>query len=235
MLENDTVQVRPGVVRGPELRSRGAGTQHLQDSKGPRGDSWGEDLVLRIQASLSYRSNSYRFSWVFDIYYYIVYIRLWYWRRLLREPWTARRSSLSILKEISPKYSLEGLILKLKLQTFGHLMPRTDSFEKTLMLGKIEGRRRRGWQSMRWLEASPTQWTWVWSISGRWWKTGKPGMLQSLGLQRVGQDWATEQQKQTQWVQDSDAWSHRLPSCCLAHLWTNSLRYSNPFEQYQNL
>ena len=152
MLENDTVQVRPGVVRGPELRSRGAGTQHLQDSKGPRGDSWGEDLVLRIQASLSYRSNSYRFSWVFDIYYYIVYIRLWYWKRLLREPWTARRSSLSILKEISPKYSLEGLILKLKLQTFGHLMPRTDSFEKTLMLGKIEGRRRRGRQRMRWLD-----------------------------------------------------------------------------------
>ena len=74
---------------------------------------------------------------------------LWYWRRLLRVPWTARRSNQSILKEISPEYSLEGLTLKLKPQYFGHLMRRTDSFEKTLMLGKIEGRRRRGQQRMR--------------------------------------------------------------------------------------
>ena len=77
---------------------------------------------------------------------------LWCWRRLLRVPWTARRSNQSILKEISPEYSLEGLMLKLKLQYFGHLMRRTDSFEKTLMLGKIEGRRRRGRQRMRWLD-----------------------------------------------------------------------------------
>ena len=77
---------------------------------------------------------------------------LWCSRRLLRVPWTARRSNQSILKEIHPEYSLEGLMLKLKLQYFGHLMRRTDSFEKTLMLGKIEGRRRRGWQRMRWLD-----------------------------------------------------------------------------------
>ena len=77
---------------------------------------------------------------------------LWCWRRLLRIPWTARRSNQSILKEISPKYSLEGLMLKLKLQYFGHVMRRADSFEKTLMLGKIEGRRRRGRQRMRWLD-----------------------------------------------------------------------------------
>ena len=77
---------------------------------------------------------------------------LWYWRRLLRVPWTARRSSQSILKEISPEYPLEELMLKLKLQYFGHLMQRTDSFEKTLMLGKIEGRRKRGWQRMRGLD-----------------------------------------------------------------------------------
>ena len=76
----------------------------------------------------------------------------WCWRRLLRVPWTARRSNQSILKEISPEYSLEGLMLKQKLQYFGHLMQRTDSFEKTLMLGKIEGRRRRGQQRMRWLD-----------------------------------------------------------------------------------
>ena len=77
---------------------------------------------------------------------------LWCWRRFLRVPWTARRSNQSILKEINPEYSLEGLTLKLKLQYFGHLLPRADSFEKTLMLGKIEGRRRRGRQRMRWLD-----------------------------------------------------------------------------------
>ena len=77
---------------------------------------------------------------------------LWCWRRLLRVPWTARRSNQSILKAIIPEYSLEGLMLKLKLQYFGHLMQRTDSLEKTLMLGKIEGRRRQGWQRMRWLD-----------------------------------------------------------------------------------
>ena len=79
-------------------------------------------------------------------------LELWCWRRLLRVPWTARRSNQSILKEINPENSLEGLMLKLKLWSFGHLMQRTDSFEKTLMLGKIEGGRRRGWQKMRWLD-----------------------------------------------------------------------------------
>ena len=82
----------------------------------------------------------------------IVAFELWCWRRLLRVPWTARRSNQSILKEISPEYSLEGLILKLKLQYSGHLMWRTDSFEKTLMLGKIEGGKRRGQQRMGWLD-----------------------------------------------------------------------------------
>ena len=79
-------------------------------------------------------------------------LELWCWRRLLRIPWTARRSNQPILKDISPEFSLERRMLKLKLQYFGHLMQRTDSFEKTLMLGKIEGRRRRGWQRMRWLD-----------------------------------------------------------------------------------
>ena len=101
-----------------------------------------------------------------DFYFYskheIYVFELWCWRRLLRVPWTAQRSNQSILKEISPEYSLEGLMLKLKLQYFGHLMQRANSLEKTLMLGKIEGRRRRGWQRMRWM-ASPTQWTWVWA------------------------------------------------------------------------
>ena len=78
---------------------------------------------------------------------------LWYWRRFLRVPWTARRSNQSILKEISPKYSLEVLMMKLKLQYFGHLMQTTDSFEKTMILGKTEGEKRRGWQRLRWLDS----------------------------------------------------------------------------------
>ena len=117
---------------------------------------------------------------------------LWCWRGLLRVPWTARRSNQSILKEISPECSLEGLILKLKFQYFGHLMWRTDSFEKTLMLGKIVGRRRRGQQRMKCWMASPTQWAWVWVDSRSWWWTGKPGVLWSMRSQRVRHDWVTE-------------------------------------------
>jgi len=116
---------------------------------------------------------------------------LWCWRRLLKVPWTARRSNQSILKEISPEYSLEGLMLKLKLQYFGHLMQRIDSLEKTLMLGKIEGRRRSE-QRIRWWMASPTQWTCIWVGSGSWWWTGEPGVLQSMGSQRIRHDWSTE-------------------------------------------
>ena len=104
---------------------------------------------------------------------------LWCWRRLLRIPWTARRSNQSILKEISPGYSLEGLMLKLKLQYFGHLMWRTDSSEKTLMLGRLRAGGEgddKGWEG--WM-ASPTQWTWVWVNSGSWW--WRPGMLQFMG------------------------------------------------------
>ena len=100
-------------------------------------------------------------------------------------------SNQSILKEISPGCLLEGLMLKLKLQYFGHLMRRADSLEKTLVLGKIEGTRRRGWQRMSWM-ASRTQWTWVCVNSGSWWWTGRPGVLRLMGLQRVGHDWATE-------------------------------------------
>ena len=99
------------------------------------------------------------------------------WRRLLRVPWTARRSNQSILKEITPEYSLEGLMLRLKLQYFCHVMQRTDSLEKTLMLGKIEGRRRRGRQRMRWVDGMIDWLDWVWASSESWWWTGKSGVL----------------------------------------------------------
>ena len=101
----------------------------------------------------------------------------------------------SNLKEINLEYLLE--VLKLKLQYFSHLRQRADSLEKTLMPGKIKGRRRRGDRGQYGWMASLTQWTWVWASSGRWWRTGKPGMLQSMGLQRVGHDWATEQQQKS--------------------------------------
>ena len=121
---------------------------------------------------------------------------LWCWRRLLRVPWTARRANQSTLGKISPGYSLEGLMLKLKLQYFGHLMRRVDSLEKTLMLWGIGGRRRRGPQMMRWLGgitdwiASPTWWAWVWVNSESWWWKGRPCVQQFMGSQRVGlNDW----------------------------------------------
>ena len=117
---------------------------------------------------------------------------LWCWRRLLRVPWTARRSRQSIFKEISPEYSLEGLMVKLKLQYFGHLMGRTDLLEKTLTLEKIEGRRRRRWQCIRWLDGITDSMDMSLSKLRSWWWTGKPGVLQSMGSQRVQYTWATE-------------------------------------------
>ena len=141
---------------------------------------------------------------------------LWCWRRLLRVPWMAKRFNQSILKEISPEYSLEALMLKLKLQYFGHLMWRTDSLKKTLLLGKIEGGRRRGWQRMGWLDGITTWWTWVWVNSGSWWGTGKPDVLRSMGSQRIGHKWETElnwttlQIQEGRWhTQDSISFHHQ--------------------------
>ena len=122
---------------------------------------------------------------------------LWCCIRPVRIPWTARRSNQSILKEIKLEYSLEGLMLKLKLQYFGYLMWRTDSLEKTLMLGRLKAggeRDDRGWEG--WM-ASLTWWTWVWVSSGSWWWAGNPGVLQSMRLQSQTQlrDWTEYEEK----------------------------------------
>ena len=144
-------------------------------------------MVLTVgmcRCELNHKEDSTQNNWCF-----------WMWckRRFVRVSWTAMRSNQSILKKINLQYSLERLMLKL--QYFGHLMQRADSLEKTLMLGKFESRREgddRGWDVYI---ASLTRWTWVWASSQRWRRTGKPGTLQSLGLQRVGHDRVTEQQK----------------------------------------
>ena len=117
--------------------------RHYFANKGPSSQGYGFPSGHEWMWELDYEESWALKNWCF---WTVV------WRRLLRVPWTATRSNQSILKEISPECSLEGLMLKLKLQYFGHLMQRTDSFEKTLMLGKIEGRRKRGWQRMRWLD-----------------------------------------------------------------------------------
>ena len=117
---------------------------------------------------------------------------LWCWRKLLKVPWTARRSNQSILKEISPECSLEGLMLRLKFQYFGHLMRRADSWKRPWCgegMGAGGEGDDRGWDG--WMTSS-TRFTWIWVNSGSWWWTGRPGVLRFMGSQGVGHDWVTE-------------------------------------------
>ena len=151
-------------------------------------------------------------SWRIDAF------EVWCWRRLLRVPWTARRSNQSILKEISPGISLEGMMLKLKLQYFGHLMRRVDSTEKTLMvegLGAGGERDDPGWDG--WM-ASLTWWTWVRVNSGSWWWT-RPGVLQFMGSQRVGHDWVTE----LNWNMCQEvSFASQISNLCILVSWSSS-------------
>ena len=155
--------------------------RHYFANKGPSNESYGFPVVTYGYESWTIKK---AVCWRTDAF------ELWCWRILLRVLWTARRSNQSIIKEISPEYSLEGLMLKLKLQYFGHLMRRTDSWQRPwcwerLKVGEGDDRGWDGWM------LSPTWWTWVWINSESWWWTGKPGVLQSMGLQKVGHDWVT--------------------------------------------
>ena len=165
-----------------QLRQHIKKLRHYFADKGPSSQSYGFSSSHVWMWELDHKAEHQR----------IDAFELWCWRRLLRIPWTVRRSNQSILKEIRPEYSLEGLMLKLKLQYFGHLMRRTDSLEKTLMLGKTEGRRRRGWQRIRWSDGTIDSMDM--SLSKLWkmvkdrkaWCTAVPGLPHNWTLLR---DW----------------------------------------------
>ena len=150
--------------KGRIIKKQKKRQRHYFANKSPSSQSYGFSSSHEWMWELNCKENWAPKNWFFWT--------VWCWRRLLRVLWTARRSKESILKEISPAYSLEGLMLKLKLQYFGHLMRRTDSLKAG---GKGDDRGWDGWM------ASPIRWTWVWASARSWWWTGKPGVLQSMG------------------------------------------------------
>ena len=157
----------------------------------------------------------------------------WDWKRLLRIPWTARRSNQSMLKEITPEYSLKGLMLKLKYQYFGHLIwkgnslgkkkrKQTSCWERLKAGGEGDNRRWNGWMT------SPTQWTWVRANSGRWWRTWKSGVLQFMGLKRVGHDWVTEQEQQTRACKSGEVLAWPFPDQFRNFTGLELIKFSDP-------
>ena len=166
-----------------QLRHHIKKQRHYFANKGPSSQGYGFSSSNVWMWDLDCKENWVPKNWYFE---------LKCWRRLLRVFWTERRSNQSILKEISPRCSLEGLMLKLKLQYFGHLMQRADSFERLWCWERLRAGGEGddgGWDG---LMASLTWWTWVWVNSGSSWWIGRPGVLQSMGSHRVGHDWATE-------------------------------------------
>ena len=172
--------------KGTLQSSKGAGLSSHSRDKSPSSQSYGFSSGHVWMWELDYKEAEHQRIDAFE---------QWCWRRLLRVPWTARRSNYSIPKEINPEYSLEGLMLKLKLQYFDHLKQRTDSLKRPwwgeILKAGGEGDNRRwdGWM------ASPTQWTWVWVNSRSWWWSGKPGMQQSIWSQSVWHNWAERNRK----------------------------------------
>ena len=166
-----------------QLRQHIKKQRHHFTSKGPSSQSYGFSSGQVWMGELDCKGNRTPKNWCF----WTVVLE-----KTLESPWTVKRSNQSILKEVSPEYSLEGLMLKLKLQYFGHLMWRNDSFEKTLMLGKIEGGRRRGQQRMRRLDGITDSMNMSFVNSRSWLWTGRPGVLQSMALQGVRHDWVTK-------------------------------------------
>ena len=176
-------------MRAPWKKSYNQPREHIKQqrhyfaNKGPSSQTMVSPIVMYGCESLTIKKAEHRRIDAFE---------RWCWRRLLRVPWTAKRSKLSILKEIIPEYSLEGLMLKLKLQYFGHLMQRLTWWKRPWFWKRLKARGEeddRGWDG--WM-ASLTWWTWVWASSRSWWWTGKPGVLQSMGSQRVGHSWVTD-------------------------------------------
>ena len=148
---------------------------------------------------------------------------LWCWIRPLRVPWT---TSQSILKEINPEYSLEELMLKLMLQYFGHLMQKADSLEKTLTLGKIEGRRRKGWQRLKWLDGITNSIDMSWANSRRWWRTGKPIVLY----------YGVAELDMTEWLKNNTCWKLLPKSCFIQCFPTNILEgFCIPYADFSTL
>jgi len=168
--------------------------RHYFVNKDPSSQGYGFSSIHVWRWELDYKESWVLKNWCF----WTVVLE----KKPLRVPWTARRSNQSILKEIGPGCSLEGLMLMLRLQYFGHMMRRGESFENTLMLGKIEGRRKRGQQRMWWLDGITNSMDMGLGRFGSWLWTGRPGMLQFTGSQRVGHNWATE----LNWLSEMSFW-----------------------------
>ena len=198
--------------------------RHHFGNKGPCSESYGFSSSHVWMWELDHKKTE---CWRTDAF------KLWCWGKLLRVSCIARRSNQSILKEINPEYSLKGcMLLKFKLQYFGHLMWRADSLEKTLILGKLEGRRR-GWQRMRWLDSITNSMDWVWASSGRWWRTGKPGVQANrvLPIERTDhskQPSSSNTRELYTWTSPDGQYWNKIDYTLCSQRWTSSIQSAKP-------